>query len=318
MANKRLRWVLLGFVIALVLGGLSIAVLSIVGGVAAGGGRWEEAVIERGGPEKVAMITLSGEISASIEPFADDATAPRITAQLDQALKDPKVVSVILRLDTPGGAVVASDIVYRKVRELGREGKPVVALMEDVAASGGYYIAAGAREIVANPATLTGSIGVIMVIPNLEKAADKLGIRPVVIKSGPLKDIGSPLRTMTPEEQAILQGIINEAYEQFVGAVAEGRKLNPERVRQIADGRVYTGKQAKELGLVDRLGDRSLALERARKLGLSSDATLVAYRRRPSLLRALLGMDLRLRGPELLEKGLGVGNLPGLKFLWLP
>jgi protease-4 len=192
----------------------------------------------------------------------------------------------------------------------------VVALMEDVAASGGYYIAAGANEVVANGSTLTGSIGVILMVPNVQRAADKLGIEPVVIKSGPYKDIASPFRQMTPEEHQILQALIDEAYAQFVSVVAAGRRLDPARVREIADGRVYTGRQAKELGLIDHLGGRDRAFARARALGRAPRASLVRYERRPGLLGTFLGVAAGL-GPKL-PAGVDVELRPGLKYLWIP
>ncbi|MGH2770521.1 MAG: S49 family peptidase, partial [Actinomycetota bacterium] len=153
-----------------------------------------------------------------------------------------------------------------------------------------------------------------------EKAADKLGIRPMVFKSGPHKDLASPFRTPTPEEEAILQGVIDEAYGQFVAAVASGRKMAEARVREIADGRIYTGAQARSLGLVDHLGGRDLALRRARELAKAPRARLVRYTRSPGLLGSLVGIrGASLSGllPER-ARGLGIDLTPGLKYLWLP
>lgn len=305
-------------VAVLLLGGLWVAAVTLPGRAGGGAARWEEEVLEEGGPKKVAVVTLFGEITADPDTRADGAGAGKVTSQLEQAIEDGDVAAVLLDLDTPGGTVVGSDLILRKVREVRRAGKPVVGLMQEVAASGGYYVAAGADEVVANPSTLTGSIGVILVVPNVERAADKIGIQPVVIKSGPHKDIASPFREMTPEERAILQGVIDEAYAQFVGVVAEGRKLAEPRVRELADGRIYTGAQAKEAGLVDHLGDRDLAFRRATELGRAPGASLVRYVRKPGLLEDVLGLPRRITAGEVLREGLGIDLRPGLKYLWLP
>ncbi len=320
MASKRTKRIAIGLAILTALAGLWVVALTVGKGPGRFSRDWEEELLESGGPSKIAMIPISGEIASSIDPFSGGASASEAVSQLTQAARDPDVEAVILDLETPGGAVVASDVIYRKVLDVRRRGKPAVALMGDVAASGGYYVAAGAQEIVANPATLTGSIGVILVIPNLEKAADKLGIRPMVFKSGPHKDLASPFRTPTSEEEAILQGVIDEAYGQFVAAVASGRNLPEARVREIADGRIYTGNQARSLGLVDHLGGRDLALRRARELAKAPDASLVRYTRSPGLLGSLVGIPgASLSGllPER-ARGLGIDLTPGLKYLWLP
>lgn len=318
MAARRTGWIVAAVVAVLIIGGLWAAAFVLVASGQRGSfyGDFDETVIEEGGRDKVALIEVTGEIVSATRPAQGFASHGEIVAKLDQALEDASVVAVVLDLETPGGAVVASDNILWKVEEVGRE-IPVIALMGDVAASGGYYIASGAKEIIANPASITGSIGVIMIIPNLEGTADKLGIKTVVIKSGPLKDIGSPFREMTAAEQAILETLIDEAYQQFVGVVARGRKMAPERVREVADGRIYTGKQAKDLGLVDRLGGQELALSRARALAASSDATLVRYESDfglTDLFRGITSGSLRQR----VEREVGAELRPGLKYLWLP
>jgi protease-4 len=320
--QHRLRWVLLGGLVTFALMGavfFFVLILTAAFRVGAEPRRsWDETVVVPGrGSRKIAMVSVQGEIVTSLDPFSSGATDEAVVSQIDQALEDDDVAGIIVHLDTPGGGVVASDAINRKVKEADAR-KPVVALMDETAASGGYYIAAAAREIIANPTTLTGSIGVIMIVPNVSQAASKIGIQPMVIKSGPHKDIASPFRDMTPEERGILQGVINEAYDQFVSAVATGRKLDPARVREIADGRVYTGKQAKDLGLVDHLGDRELALDRVRALAKAPRASLVQYER-TGLLQSLLGASARaFGGPRLLKDTLGIDTSPGLKYLWQP
>lgn len=318
MAGKRGRLILVGLVVVLFVAALWVAAFSLAGRVPGRfTGEWDEEVLEAGGRDKIAVVAVAGEITSDLSPFAGGAAAGKVLSQLDQALEDPDVRGVVIDLETPGGTVVGSDLIYRKLAEVRDRGKPAVALMNEVAASGGYYIAAGATEVVANPATLTGSIGVILFIPNVARAADKVGIEPVVIKSGPLKDIGSPFRDMTLEERTILAAIIDEAYGQFVAVVAEGRELPEARVREIADGRIYTGRQAQSLGLVDHLGGRELAFSRARELSKAEDATVVRYTRSPGLLETVLGIPPGFSAPDLLEEGLGVDLRPGLKYLWL-
>lgn len=317
----RFRWAALGSVVTFaVLGSFSFFVFLISIAFRSSGEpsrKWDETLVVKGGDKKIAMVTVEGEIATSLDPFASGATDVAVISQIDQALDDKDVAGIIVFLDTPGGGVVASDAISRKVKEADAR-KPVIALMDQTAASGGYYIASSAREIVANPATITGSIGVIMIVPNVTGAANKIGIEPMIIKSGPYKDIASPFRDMTPEDRAILQGVIDEAYQQFVGVVAEGRKLDPARVKELADGRIYTGRQAKELKLVDELGDQKLALERVRTLAKAPGARLVRYEK-TGLLSALFGASAKVfEGPNAVKDALGFDTSPGLKYLWKP
>jgi protease-4 len=316
VARRRAVWILIAAGILAVLALWAAAFAFILPGGGGFYGEYEERVIKEGSQDKVVLIDVLGEItSVPAGPLTEAATDDAITSQLDQAVEDPEVVGVILDLDTPGGSVVASDNIYRKVLDLRTKGKPVVALMEEVAASGGYYISAAANEVVANPTTITGSIGVIILIPNVEEAANKLGIRPIVIKSGPHKDIASPFRDIPPDELEILKGLIDEAYTQFVQVVASGRKMDEGRVREIADGRILTGNQAKSLGLIDHLGGLDLALGRVRALAESPRASLVRYQRAFGLgdLFASLGAGRNSISQELVSE-----LRPGLKYLWLP
>lgn len=318
VAGSRTRWTV----------GISIVVIVLVGlwgaafffssrGSSGSDGQFNEETVDAGtSSTKVAMINIVGEIFSDPEGFAEGASDANIIDQLDQAQDDSSVKAIILRLDTPGGGVVASDAISSKVRKIRKAGKPVVALMGDVAASGGYYIAASADEIIASPSTWTGSIGVIAMLPNVEKAAEKIGVSVTVIKSGKFKDIGSLYRAMTPEEQGIFQGLIDEAYDGFVKVVATGRRLSETRVRELADGRIYSGSQAKGLGLVDRLGDVDVAFSRAKILGRAPDASLVRYTS-PGGLRSLLGVNSALSAASI-KRELGIPRKPGAAYLWLP
>lgn len=219
--------------------------------------------------------------------------------QLHTARDDSSVKAVILRINSPGGSAPASQEVGEEIKKLRAAGKIVVTSMGDVAASGGYWLAACSDKIYANPATLTGSIGVYMPYANWEELYKKIGIQQEKIKSGPHKDILSPDRQMTTEERALIQLMVDDMYNQFVAVVAEGRKMDPERVRQLADGRIYTGNQAKELGLVDELGNMYDAIDgTAAMAGIRGKPEIKEYGKLNPL-QVLLGADDKM---ELLDK----------------
>jgi protease IV len=186
--------------------------------------------------------------------------------QLRTLKKDKRVKAVVVRVDSPGGVVGPSQEISAEMKGLARV-KPVVVSMGSVAASGGYYVSVPATLIYANPGTITGSIGVLMKFSNIEGLMDKVGMKAFTLKTGKFKDVGSPTRTMTPEERQMLQGVIDSTHAQFVRAVAEGRKLPVEVVRRIADGRIFSGEQALALKLIDRLGTLQDAIEEAGRLG---------------------------------------------------
>jgi protease-4 len=193
--------------------------------------------------EKVGVIPIEGIIG----------DAGEIIDQINEFADSNGIRAVVLRIDTPGGSVAQSQEIYQAVREL-RKKKKVVVSMGSVAASGGYLIAVAADRIVANPGTITGSISAVMHYANVEELLKKVGVRSSVIKSGKFKDIGSPVREMTAEERSLIQGIVDDIYDQFVRTVSENRKIPLSKIVQLADGRVFTGRQAKELGLIDDLG----------------------------------------------------------------
>lgn len=319
MAGKKLKWTLAIVLIVLVLAALWAAAFALAGGGGATlGGEWEEELLEEGeSGDKIVVISVFGEIFSDPQGGVPGASDENIASQLEQAANDEAVLGVILHLETPGGGVVPSDVIYGKILQLKEDVEiPVVAYMGDVAASGGYYIAAAADEIIANPATITGSLGVIWFIPNLEGTAAKLGIKPLVIKSKPLKDIASPFREMTPEERSIIQSLVDEAYARFVDIIATGRKLDRNRVIELADGRIYSGKQAKDLGLVDHLGDQTTAFERAKELAEAPDASLVRYFRSPGF-EDLLGLGFSAAKKPSTEDLIPTELRPGLKYLWI-
>lgn len=239
----------------------------------------------------VAVIYLSGQIGfgGSGSLFGVSST-DQTMSDLVRATNDPGLRAVVLRIDSPGGSPAASQELNAQVKRLRASGKKVVASCGDTAASGAYYTAVAADKIVADPSTLTGSIGVIATVPNLQDLYAKIGYKEQVFKSGPHKDMMSPSRPVTPDEANIMQGIIDDTYAQFVQAVADGRKLPADRVRQLADGRVYTGAQAQQLGLVDELGGLYEAEALAARLAGIDHPNVVDYHR-PSLFDLFRGLS---------------------------
>jgi protease-4 len=238
----------------------------------------------------VALIEVEGLIQASVSGGFMGAScgAAELLDQLRKAEDDESVKAVVVWLDSPGGAAAAAHSVYQRLMEL-RKKKPVVATMGDVAASGAYYIASGANKIVASPGTETGSIGVIYSLLNVSGLMERYGVAPMTVKSGRYKDMGSPFRQMRPDEQALIQGLINDIYQQFVEDVAAGRNMPVEKVRKLADGRVYTGREALKLGLVDQLGSRDDGIKLAAKLGgIEGWPRIKQYAPTPELLRWLI------------------------------
>ena len=220
--------------------------------------------------DKVAVIELDGIITSS----------ENIVNQFRRYQKDNSIHAIILHINSPGGGIAASQEIYESVKRA-RETKPVIASMESVAASGGYYVALGTDSIMANPGTTTGSIGVIAEFPNFTGLLEKLGISMTVIKSGRFKDTGTPYRDMTPADREYLQAWIDDGYEQFVSAVALERDMPTYEVRRLADGRVYSGQQAYELGLIDSLGTFRDAVQLAADIaGIEGEPRLIRQERK--------------------------------------
>ena len=220
------------------------------------------------------IIVDSGELVEQINEFADDT----------------RIRAVVLRIDSPGGGVAPSQEIYQAVRELKKK-KKVVASMGSVAASGGYLIAVAADRVVANPGSITGSISTVMHYANVEELLKKVGVRSSVVKSGKFKDIGSPTREMTAEEKSLIQAIVDDIYDQFVRTIAENRKLPLQRIFELADGRIFSGRQAKDLGLVDELGGLQDAVLLAGKLsGMEgTPETVRGMKKKTTLFKYLMG-----------------------------
>jgi protease IV len=287
----------------------------------------EEETVEGHGDAKILLMDISGLLSdEGATPTLSLGTPPprvpllvRVREELQKAEKDHKVRALIVRINSPGGTVTASDIVYRELQQFRRTtGMPIVAVMMDLAASGGYYIALAADTILAHPTTVTGSIGTIMVSLNAEGLMQKIGVAPQTIKSGERKDMGSPFRTLTAEERAIFQSVIDDLHRQFVAKVVERRRLSAETARGLADGRIYTADQALGHGLVDRIGYMSDALEVARRAAGLEQARVIVYRR-PRQYRATYYAQAEsgAGGIEAALAPLAALTTPGPRFLYL-
>ncbi|MFZ2630229.1 MAG: signal peptide peptidase SppA [Desulfosalsimonadaceae bacterium] len=216
--------------------------------------------------EKVGVIEIKGVI----------ADARPVLEQIKNFRKNDDVKAIVVRIDSPGGGVGPSQEIFRELQKTAKT-KKIIASMGAIAASGGYYIAAATNGIVANPGTITGSIGVILGYTNFEALFEKIGLYPVVIKSGEYKDMGSPVRKMTASEKALLQEFSDNVHSQFIKDVATGRRLPENQIRKIADGRIFSGETAKSLGLVDRLGNLEDAVEWAGELGGIEGEIIIVY-----------------------------------------
>jgi protease-4 len=240
--------------------------------------------------ERIALIRVEGVILDSQTTIGE----------LKRFSENPSVKAIVIRIDSPGGGVVPSQEIHDAIKRVrSKNNKAVIASMGSVAASGGYYIAAATDRIVANPGTLTGSIGVIMETANVEGLLQKIGVEGVVIKSGKYKDVGSPLRKMSVDEKGLLQAVMDDVHKQFIEAVAEGRSLELRAAQALADGRIFTGRQAKEAKLVDELGDLEDAVQLAAEVvGIEGEPKVVEPRRRFSL-REILDSKLSMMFPKL-------------------
>ena len=233
-----------------------------------------------GSGDKVAVVDLKGVIASSDE----------VVRQMKKYRNNSSVRAIVLHIDSPGGGVVASQEMYEEVRAVRDGGKPVIVSMGSLAASGGYYVAVGGSYLVANRGTLTGSVGVISEFLQLKDALDKLGIGVKTIKAGKLKDAGSPMRAMNDDDQKYFQALMDDVHRQFIDVVARERKMDVEKVRELADGRVFTGEQALQLGLVDTLGTFEDAVRIAAvKVGIKGEPAIVRERKRQMWYESIFG-----------------------------
>jgi protease-4 len=253
------------------------------------------------GGDARALSLFAGDGVAVLEIEGAIEDSQTVLTELKRFKEMPWVKAVVVRIDSPGGAVAPTQEIFEEIVRSKKQ-KPFIASLGGMATSGGYYIAAACDRIVANPGTLTGSIGVIMQLTNVEELMKKIGVRGVSVKSGPNKDIGSPFQPLSPEGREILQGLVDNVHSQFVVAVAKGRSMEETQVRKLADGRIYSGAQAQKLGLVDQFGTLQDAIEIAAKRG-GIEAEPAVYYSRPEQERWWERMFMgifgrRLPGPE--------------------
>jgi len=254
--------------------------LLTVGLLISGGGESEGEYDLSGHGKKIAVVDVTGTILSSRETVST----------LKTLAGSSSVAAILLRVDSPGGGVAASQEIFEEVEKVRESGKPIVVSMGALAASGGYYISCGATRIVADPGTVTGSIGVIATFPNFSRLMDKVGLQMNVVKSGKYKDAGSPFRPATKQDEEIFQGVVDNTYQQFLDVVSRERKIPLDKLKKFADGRVFTGIQALRLGLVDTLGSFEDAVGVAATLaGIAGKPIVVEARRQRSLADVLFG-----------------------------
>jgi protease-4 len=282
-----------------VLGLVALVVLSSVFGRYLADGGLDD------GKEKIALVEISGQIFDSKD----------IVRQISKYRRDDDIKAILLRIDSPGGAVAPSQEIYDEVLRVRADNKKIYASMGSLAASGGYYIAVAADRVFANPGTLTGSIGVIMAFGNAEKLMEKIGLEPQVVKSGKYKDVGSPARKMTPEERIYLQRVVDDVHQQFIDAVAQGRNITPKEARKLADGRVFTGRQALKLKMVDEMGGLEDVIVKLGEAVNIEGRPKVVWEEPPKGF-----MDWLIQGslPKEFKANWMPSQFPSLQFLWLP
>jgi protease-4 len=316
-----MRSVKLVAALALLLGGCSVLSIDFQPRIR----ELSEDTVEGKGTAKILLLDLSGVLQD--EPVSLSLGAPpprvpllaRVREELEKAEKDDRIRALIIKINSPGGTITASDVLYREIVAFkARRAIPVTAAIMDVGASGGYYVALAADTIVAHPTSVTGSLGVVMLTVNAQGLMEKIGVAPQAIKSGPMKDAGSPFRALTPPERAVFQGVIDDMHGRFVRLIAESRKLPEERVRAIADGRIYTAQQALALGLVDRIAYLDQVVESTKQAIGVREARVVMYHRPKEYRATIYSTAPSVPGADsALGQLTGLLSHPGPRFMYL-
>lgn len=256
--------------------------------------------VQQGTKNRIGIVDITGLITDS----------QYITNQVKKFRQDKRIRGIILRIDSPGGAVGPSQEIYDEVLKTRESGKTIYASMGALAASGGYYIASAAEKIFANPGTLTGSIGVIMVFSNAKGLMEKIGLQPEIVKAGEYKDIGSPARAMTQKERNLLQSVVTDVHQQFIEAVASGRDISVAEVTKIADGRILTGRQAYSLNLVDQIGGLQVSIDQlAHKVGIIGSPKIIKETPRVGFLDWILKSTVN-------QSLINRSSIPSLQYTW--
>ena len=259
-----------------------------------------EWIPEQRAQNRIGVVDVTGIISGS----------QHIVTQVKKFRQDKRIRGIVLRIDSPGGSVGPSQEIYDEVLKTREGGKTIYASMGAMAASGGYYIASAAEKIFANPGTLTGSIGVIMAFTNAKGLMEKIGLQPKIIKAGKYKDIGSPARDMTKKERNLLQSVVGDVHQQFIEAIASGRGISIEEVTTIADGRIFTGRQANALNLVDELGGLQATIDQlSDKVGIIGEPKIVNEKPRLGFLDWVLKATIN-------QPFMNQTSIPSLQYTW--
>ena len=314
MKERTILWIFLAFVL-----GFSLPVCSCAGSgflMMSTVSRWisDPSMASSGLGDAIAVIRLDGTIASTpADSFSLEGISPQnVQNMLQTAAENPDIKAVVVRINSPGGSVVASDEIYHAFLDFE---KPIVVWMDEIAASGGYYISCGADYTFAHPDTLTGSIGVISQFINAEDLLEDIGVDVMVITTGPYKDTGSMFREMTSEERTLWEAIITETYDGFVEVVAEARGMTTEEVQELADGRIYTGRQALSHGLVDAVGTSEDAIAKAAELGgIEGEPRIIELKTTPGFSDLLRGVQGHLSGMPSLTEILGWAGSPSLQF----
>jgi len=274
---------------------LTLILLALVG-ISSITSKW----VQQGTKNRIGIVDITGLISDS----------QYIVNQVKKFRQDKRIRGIILRIDSPGGAVGPSQEIYDEVLKTRESGKTIYASMGALAASGGYYIASAAEKIFANPGTLTGSIGVIMAFSNAKGLMEKIGLQPEIVKAGEYKDIGSPARAMTQKERNLLQSVVTDVHQQFIEAVASGRDISVAEVTKIADGRILTGRQAYSLNLVDQMGGLQVSIDQiAHKVGIIGPPKIIKETPRVGFLDWVLKSTVN-------QSLINRSSIPSLQYTW--
>lgn len=318
----RRKWMaFIGIVLLTLIIIVLIAIFCFRGISGAAADSWKETTVSGSGMNKIAQIFIDGVITSEASALGTPPMTEVIGSQLQHISKDQRVKAIVLRINSPGGEVVATDELHHQLLQVKKERDiPIVVSMGSTAASGGYYLATAGDHIFANRNTVTGSLGVIIRLYNYGEAASRIGVKEYVVKSGRYKDMGSPMRPLTEDERRIYQSLVQESYQNFVNVIVKGRELSRQRVLEIADGRIYSGAQAKKLGLIDDFGDLDKATEYALALTKEKTARVVQYRETRSLGNFLFGMQQQWsnQDPLGLQRLLKQKEGPRLLYQYLP
>ena len=263
---------------------------------------------------KIGLIKIQGEMTGYPEKYYSRSISEVVKAAFDYVKQDEKVKGIILQINTPGGDIIEVEKIYEKILEV-KKVKPIVALLENIATSGGYYCAVATDKIVSHPLTITGNVGAVMILYNVEELFEKkLGIGMNVIKSGKHKDIGSPFRKMDSEERKILQNLVDEAAKRFLDVVIKNRNISSDKISVISDGRIFTGIQAKEIGLVDEMGGLDKVIDIFKEKTKTDKLKVVEYYYKPGIFE----LFSLYQSENLFISKISKVNTPVLKYLWLP